>query len=123
MSKRRNYTASFKRKVALEALRAALTLPQIADKYAVAVSMVGKWKKAAIDGLPSSLQGMIPLLAISTRSEHCILKSGNWLLKRRCGNEFKKAFRSRAMIATLEAMKDYASSQGFKQYPAPCLCY
>ena len=52
MSKRRNYTTSFKSKVALEALRAELTLPQIADKYGIALSMVGKWKKAAIEGLP-----------------------------------------------------------------------
>ena len=51
MNKRRNYTASFKSKVALEALRGELTLPQIAHKYGIALSIVGKWKKATIEGL------------------------------------------------------------------------
>lgn len=36
MTKRRNYTTSCKRKVALEALRGELTSPQIADKYGIA---------------------------------------------------------------------------------------
>ena len=57
MTKRRNYTASFKTKVTLEALRAELTLPQIADKYGSAVSMIGRWKKAAIEGLPKVFAG------------------------------------------------------------------
>ena len=41
MTKRRNYTESFKSKVALEALRGELTLPQIADKYGIAPSHLG----------------------------------------------------------------------------------
>ena len=57
MTKRRTYTASFKSKVALEALRGELTLPQIADKYGIAQSIVGKWKKAAIQGLPKVFAG------------------------------------------------------------------
>ena len=57
MTKRRNYTASFKTKVTLEAVRGELTLPQIADKYGIAVSMLGRWKKAAIEGLPKVFVG------------------------------------------------------------------
>ena len=52
MAKRHNYTESFKSKVALQALRGELTLPQIADKYGIPLSRVGKWKKAAMEGLP-----------------------------------------------------------------------
>ena len=43
--------------VPLEALRGELTLPQIADKYGIAQSIVGKWKKAAIEGLPNLFAG------------------------------------------------------------------
>ena len=57
MTKRRNDTASLKSKVALEALRGELTLPQIADQYGIAQCIVGKWKKAAIEGLPHVFAG------------------------------------------------------------------
>ena len=43
--------------MALEALRGELTLPQIADQYGIAQRMVGKWKKAAIEGLPKVFAG------------------------------------------------------------------
>ena len=61
MTKRRNYTESFKSKIALEALKGELTLPQIADKYGIAQSMVSKWRKAAIEGLPKVFAGKDPL--------------------------------------------------------------
>ena len=64
MTKRRNYTASFKSKVALEAIRGALTLPQIADKYGIAQRIVGKWKKAAMEGLPKVFAGKDTISAI-----------------------------------------------------------
>ncbi|MEM7055883.1 MAG: hypothetical protein AAF392_03345 [Bacteroidota bacterium] len=51
MTKRRNYTASFKSKVALEALWEKLTLPQIAHQYGIAQSSVGKWIKAPLQGV------------------------------------------------------------------------
>ena len=57
MTKPRNYTASFKSKVALEALTGEWTLPQRADKYGIAQTSVGKWKKAAIQGWPKVFAG------------------------------------------------------------------
>ncbi len=45
MSKRRRFTAEFKAKVALEALRGELTVAEIAKKYDVHPNMIGGWKK------------------------------------------------------------------------------
>ena len=50
-SKRKRYTAEFKAKVALEALRGALTTAQVATKHGIHQSMVGEWKKQAMEGL------------------------------------------------------------------------
>jgi transposase len=57
-SKRKRYSAEFKAKVALEALRGELTTAQLATKHGihpgascVAPAMVGEWKKQAMDGL------------------------------------------------------------------------
>lgn len=45
MSKRRRFTAEFKAKVALEALRGELTLAEIAKKHDVHPNMISLWKK------------------------------------------------------------------------------
>ncbi len=50
-SKRKRYSADFKAKVALEALRGDLTTPQLATKHGIHPTMVGEWKKQAMDGL------------------------------------------------------------------------
>lgn len=51
MSKRRNFSAEFKAKVALEALRGEKTVAELAAKYAVHPNMVSQWKRQATDGL------------------------------------------------------------------------
>jgi transposase len=50
-SKRKRYTAEFKAKVALEALRGELTTAQLATKHGIHQTMVGEWKKQATEGL------------------------------------------------------------------------
>lgn len=45
MSKRRRFSAEFKAKVALEALRGELTVAEISKKYDVHPNMIGAWKK------------------------------------------------------------------------------
>jgi len=50
-SKRKRYTAEFKAKVALEALRGELTTAPLATKHGIHPTMVGEWKKQAMDGL------------------------------------------------------------------------
>jgi transposase len=45
MAKRRQFSADFKAKVALEALRGELTVAQIATKYDVHPNMIAGWKR------------------------------------------------------------------------------
>lgn len=45
MGKQKRYRAEFKARVALEALRGALTAAQLAAKHGVHQTMVGEWKK------------------------------------------------------------------------------
>jgi transposase len=49
--KRKRYSADFKAKVALEALRGELTTAQLAAKHGVHQTMVGEWKRQAMEGL------------------------------------------------------------------------
>jgi transposase len=49
--KRKRYSADCKAKVALEALRGALTTVQLATKHGIHQTMVGEWKKQAMEGL------------------------------------------------------------------------
>lgn len=51
--KRRRYSADFKAKVALEALRGELTAAQLAAKHGVHQTMISEWKRQAVDGLAS----------------------------------------------------------------------
>ena len=50
-SKRKTYSADFKTKVALEALRGERTVNQIATRYEVHPSQVTQWKKQALEHL------------------------------------------------------------------------
>ena len=50
-SKRKRYSADFKAKVALEALRGELTTAQLATKHGIHQTMVGEWKRQAVEGL------------------------------------------------------------------------
>jgi transposase len=49
--KRTRYSADFKAKVALEALRGELTTTQLAAKHGIHQTMVGDWKRQAMEGL------------------------------------------------------------------------
>ncbi len=51
MTKRRRFTADFKAKVALEALRGDRTIHEIAAKHKVHANQVSTWKRQAVDGL------------------------------------------------------------------------
>jgi len=50
MKRRRTFTAEFKSKVAIEALREQLPIHEIAKKYQVHASQVTDWKKALLAG-------------------------------------------------------------------------
>jgi len=50
--KRKHYTKQEKTKIVLELLREEKTAAQIASEYGVHPTMLGQWKKVAIEGLP-----------------------------------------------------------------------
>ena len=56
-SKRKRYSAEFKAKVALEALRGELTTAQLAAKHGIHQTMVGDWKRQAMEGLTAVFAG------------------------------------------------------------------
>jgi transposase len=57
MGKRKRYSAEFKAKIALEALRGELTVSQLATKHGVHQTMIGDWKRQALDGLVTVFSG------------------------------------------------------------------
>jgi len=52
MKKRRNYSADFKARVALEALSGAYTLAELSSKHKVHPNMIAQWKRKAHEGMP-----------------------------------------------------------------------
>ena len=55
--KRKRYSAELKAKVAMEALRGELTISQLATKHGVHQTMIGEWKRQAMEGLVSVFSG------------------------------------------------------------------
>jgi transposase-like protein len=51
MTKRRRFTADFKARVALEALRGDKPIQEIATRHKVHPNQVSTWKRQALDGL------------------------------------------------------------------------
>ena len=51
MIKRRRFTADFKAKVALEALRGDKTIQEMATRHKVHPNQVSAWKRQAVEGL------------------------------------------------------------------------
>ena len=49
--KRRKFTADFKRKVVVEAMRGDRTVREIAARHGLNPNQVGRWKSEAMDGL------------------------------------------------------------------------
>ena len=55
--KRTRYSAEFKAKVALEALGGELTTAQMAAKHGIHQTMVGEWKRQAVEGMAGVFSG------------------------------------------------------------------
>ncbi len=56
MTKRKSYSADFKAKVALEAIREELTLAELSKKYGVHPNMISGWKRSAIENMASGFE-------------------------------------------------------------------
>ena len=57
MAKRRNFSAAFKAKVALEALRGDATLAELAGRQKVHPNLITKWKRQAAAGMVDVFSG------------------------------------------------------------------
>ena len=67
MAKRRNFSAQFKAKVALEALRGERTLSELAARYEIHPSVITNWKKRAREGLGDVFAGKVEKLREEAR--------------------------------------------------------
>ena len=56
MKKRKNHSADFKARVAVEAIREELTLSEFAKKYGVHANQISTWKRAALDYMSSAFE-------------------------------------------------------------------
>ena len=54
---RKSYTAEFKAKVVLEAVRGDKSLAELSSKYDIHPSQVRQWKKEMLSGLPDIFSG------------------------------------------------------------------
>ena len=54
MAKRRNFSPDFKARVALAAIRGDGAIAELAARYQVHPSMIGNWKRTALEGLKTT---------------------------------------------------------------------
>ncbi len=69
MIKRRRFTADFKAKVALGALRGDKTIQEIVARYKVAPNQVSTWKRRAMDGLGAIFSNGVDKVRVDHESE------------------------------------------------------
>lgn len=54
---RKRYSAEFKAKVALEAIKGEQTLAELAAKHGIHQTMIAQWKRQAIEGMAATFSG------------------------------------------------------------------
>ena len=54
MTKRKQYSAAFKARVALAAIRGDGTIAELSSRYGIHPNMISKWKRQAVDGVKAS---------------------------------------------------------------------
>jgi transposase len=66
---RKRYTADFKAKVALEAIRGELTLAELASRHGIHQTMIAAWKKQAVDGMTATFLGKAEAVQATSEAE------------------------------------------------------
>ena len=66
---RKRYSADFKAKVALEAMRGEMTLAQLAAKHGVHQTLINAWKKQAVEGMSGTFSGKAEAAETDRRGE------------------------------------------------------
>jgi transposase len=66
---RKRYTAEFKAKVALEAIRGELTLAALSAKHGIHQTMIAAWKKQAIEGMAVTFSGKAEAVQATSDAE------------------------------------------------------
>ena len=69
MTKRKRYSAEFKAKVALEAIREEMTAAELAKKYDIHPTMISGWKRTAIENMAAAFGGASPAAPQISASE------------------------------------------------------
>ncbi len=69
MTKRRRFTAEFKARVALEALRGDKAIQEIAARHKVHPNQVSTWKRQAMDGLGAIFSNGVDKVRVDHESE------------------------------------------------------
>lgn len=67
--KRKRYSADFKAKVALEALRGELTIAQLVTKHGVHQTLINAWKRQAVEGMAGVFSGKAEAAEASREAE------------------------------------------------------
>ena len=108
MAKRRQFTAEFKAKVALEAIRGELTVAQIAKKYEVDPNMIAGWKRRLTDeaaGLFARGQATLVVVAsvrIALQFTPDEQRLVVWIVPIACGPEPLLGAGTRAVLRVIE---------------------
>ena len=66
---RKRYSAEFKAKVALEAIRGDLTLAELAAKHGIHHTMIATWKRQAIEGMSVTFSGASEAIKASNEAD------------------------------------------------------
>ncbi len=66
---RKRYSAEFKAKVALEAIRGDLTLAELGAKHGIHHTMIAAWKRQAVDGMSATFSGAGDLTKAATEAD------------------------------------------------------
>lgn len=67
--KRKRYSAEFKAKVALEAIRGELTVGQLVARHGVHQTLINAWKKQAMEGMAGVFSGKAEAAASAHEGE------------------------------------------------------